>query len=226
MELFDEVIALAMESAFPKARSSEPVEMSFVRDLHERDLEALNAGVRATEGRQPLLNLRASHHALARCVAEGKSDVESSAITGYAPSTISSLKKDPAFSELVAHYTLQIEGLFLDVHERLKNLGLTSIEILQERMNDAPGDFKIRELLEVAQLSFDRAGFGPSSKVTHTHAHFSLDQLKRLKEEAATLARGHVRTIDLTAVAEGGSAVIRSSHQRESASDETETEGN
>lgn len=52
----------------------------------------------------PLKRIRDSHHAAARALAEGHSVEETATLVGKASETINSLKRDPAFQELMAHY--------------------------------------------------------------------------------------------------------------------------
>jgi hypothetical protein len=141
-----------------------------------------------------LLRIRHAHHTLARLIAEGKKDIEISAITGYSPSRISILKGDPAFADLVAYYTSQVEAIFVDVHERLKTLTVEAIEELATRLEENPESFTSRDLLLVAELAADRSGFGPSAKVTHEHNFVTDEFLEKLRSES----RSSVKIIDAT----------------------------
>ena len=93
--------------------------------------------------------LRFSHHQLARLLAQGKSFSEASMLTGYDPAYISRLaSSDPAFRDLVAHYSTEVEVIFADSVERMKAVGLTALEVVQERLTAEPENFSNRELLE------------------------------------------------------------------------------
>jgi len=85
-------------------------------------------------------------------LAQGTKQEECSALTGYSPSYISILKTDPTFQELIAHYTTQRELLFVDVIERMRSLGLSTLDELQRRMEEDPDNFSNRELFEQAEL--------------------------------------------------------------------------
>lgn len=100
----------------------------------------------------PIKALRASHHNLAQLLSRGIPDVEVSLITGYSQSRISILKRDPSFAELMAGYKEVREHAFVDVLERMKILGLSTIDELQERLETEPEKWSNRELMELADL--------------------------------------------------------------------------
>ena len=128
------------------------LQVEIVRELCEGDLPAL-ANPPPVESRAPSVqSLRASHHQLAQVLAQGTSEGEAALITGYSLSRISVLKTDPTFSELLAHYQHNRELVFADVLERMKVLGLSSLDELQERLEQEPGAWSRRELMELAEL--------------------------------------------------------------------------
>lgn len=151
----DDLTNLAIGSA--RGRRAAPLSMSVVRELNAADLELIlnppPQGITAT----PLSKLRHSHHMLARLLAEGRKPGECAMMTGYSPSRISILQNDPAFQELISYYKDNVEAKYLDVHERLAALGLSSLDELQERLENNPEDFKNRELMELAEFAMDRS---------------------------------------------------------------------
>lgn len=148
LQLLDEV-------SFPDARGgrkrSEPVQIAIARPLTEADLETLAARSAAPTG-QRLSRIRHSHHLLAQCIARGSTQAEASAITGYDPAYISALKGDPAFDELLAHYAGVAGDLFVDVLERMKALGLSTVDEISHRLETDADAFSNRELMELAEL--------------------------------------------------------------------------
>lgn len=100
----------------------------------------------------PIKTLRASHHNLAQLLARGIPDNEVSLITGYSPSRISILKSDPSFAEILASYREIREHVFVDTLERMKILGLSTLDELQERLETVPDKWTNRELMEMAEL--------------------------------------------------------------------------
>lgn len=99
-----------------------------------------------------LKQIRHTHHQLARLIAVGSADAEASQITGYSPAYISKIKKDPSFEELVEYYAVQKEQIFVDVVDRMRVLGLSTLDELQNRLEEEPEEWSRRELMELAEL--------------------------------------------------------------------------
>lgn len=151
----DDLQSLAIGSA--RGKKAMPLSMEFERELGPSDLPLILEPPPQGAFTPPLARIRNSHHMLARLLAEGKSGQEASLVTGYAPSRISILQNDPAFSELVVYYKGQVEAKYLDVHERLAMLGLSTLDELQARLEEDPDSFKNRELMELAEFALDRS---------------------------------------------------------------------
>jgi hypothetical protein len=99
-----------------------------------------------------LKHIRHNHHQLARLMALGVPQEEISLITGYSPAYISRIKSDPTFEALVDYYHNQRDEVFVDVVDRMKTLGLASIDELQRRLEDEPDEWSRRELMELTEL--------------------------------------------------------------------------
>jgi hypothetical protein len=161
----------------------------FSRELTEDDLREALAPA-GSKSPAPL-ELKTSHHQLARLLAQGKKQVEISAITGYSQSRISILKSSPAFQELLAHYEeLEKEGYKIaraDMKERLATVGFNSIEVLQSRLDDDPDSFSNKDLLSIIEASADRTGHGKTATLNANVTH-ALDEatLARIRNEASS----------------------------------------
>lgn len=107
---------------------------------------------RTPRQKQTLKTIRHTHHQLARLVATGVPDSEASLITGYSPSYISMVKKDPSFAGLLDYYHEQREQIFIDVVERMRGLGLSTLDEIQNRLEEEPEEWSRRELMELAEL--------------------------------------------------------------------------
>jgi hypothetical protein len=140
--------------------------------------------------------LRESHHDLAMKVAQGYNNIECSALTGYSPTTISQLRADPAFQELVKHYKDKTERQYVDLQERMLGLAGDTIETLAEKVRTE--DLTVNQLTEIAKLTLDRSGHGPQSKSTNLNINATVptDMLSRIK--AVTMQRGEVRRLGTT----------------------------
>lgn len=161
-------------------RPAKPLEGEIVRQLNSADLALLEIerGVKAPS----LKKLRDSHHAIAKCIAQGLPNTEISLITGYSQSRISILKADPAFQELVAFYKGKVDAAYdeatTDAASKIAAVRNDAIEEIQDRLNDAPETFAPADLLDVVKVFADRSGFGPASKSTNVHLH--LDVAERI----------------------------------------------
>jgi hypothetical protein len=194
----DELFA-ELEAMMPAAASREPFFAHYVRDLVEEDLILGNAlPKRRPEGASLLKKIHSSHHEAARLVGLGKNNAEIALITGYTPQRVVQLRHDPAFQELVAHYTGQVEELYVDVHKRLAGFTNDAMEVLHERLLDAPEKIKNSDLKDLLQLGLDRTGFGPKSTVnTNIKAVVITNaELERIKAEAAAARLGTVRQLE------------------------------
>lgn len=173
---------------------------AIVRELTAEDIARLASLPEGGLGSQarPLQRLRHSHHMMAQLIASGEKHDTIALATGYDPAYISNIQKDPAFKELVAHYSTQVETVTIEVATRLRSLGLDSIDELQDRLVTNPQGLTARELMELAELAFDRSGHGPSTSVNHNHrvALVPAGVLSRLKDEVAKEARGAVAALD------------------------------
>lgn len=192
----DSIIEDVIAQAQGQRKAHSALYAAYKRDLNEADLQALTSSKGGPTQVSPVLRIRHSHHAIARLLAEGRRPQEVSYITGYSPGRISVLQSDPAFAELVSYYASNTEAIYFSVHERLAALGLHSIEELAERLDSDPSSFKNRELMELAALVFDRAGYGTTSKIQHTHT-FSEEALAKIKHAAEAARKGEVRTLEL-----------------------------
>lgn len=131
-------------------RPATPLTLEVLRVLEPADLQALGGAVAAST--QRLLQIRAPHHQLARLLCEGREHAEIALITGYTPSYISTIQNDPAFAELMNYYSVQREQVFIETAERMKALGLHTLEEIQRRLEEAPEKFSNREIMELAEL--------------------------------------------------------------------------
>lgn len=191
-----DILADVMAPPPSRGRRAKHVSVAVSRELNEADIRDLwNKPIGSTT--PPLVRLRHQHHFLARLLAEGKPDHEASLITGMCPSRISILKQDPAFSELIKFYAAQVGEAYVNVHERLSVLGLTSTEELMERLEVEPERFSNRELMELAAFAHDRSGHGPTSKSQVTLSVLSPEVLDALKKELASRTNGTVRPLSL-----------------------------
>lgn len=142
-------------------RASSPPVVTAKRELSPADLVLLS--VEKGSKAPALKRIRDSHHSIARLVSEGRPAAEISLITGYSISRLSILKSDPAFMELVEFYRETKTEVHADVTVRLQQALLTSIEIMNEKLEDTPvEEIDFKDLQGNIKILADRTGFGPT----------------------------------------------------------------
>ena len=154
------------------------------RPITEEDLVALKARPKAET--PPRKKLRYKHHALARSLAAGMQESAAAAITGFAPVTVSILKQDPAFAELLRFYASEEGKGFDQVRAQILGVGLQFVEEIQRRVTETPEEVTMKDLRETGGMLLDRAGVGPAQSSTHdVHIHTGLaDAIKASRVNA------------------------------------------
>lgn len=210
MDDFDRLFANLPGRGRPAASA---LQLEAGRELGEADAQALADGAVGSVV-SPLSRLRHSHHELARLIAGGASGVEASAITGKSQSWISTLRKDPAFAELVEYYRVQKDAVYMDVHARLAGLGTDAVNELQHRLDTDPDGLSTREVMDIAELALDRSvapskgGGSGGGAVAAASISFQVSFVKGAEEEGE--GQGSVQdsekgfTLDLTPDGKGG----------------------
>lgn len=168
--------------------------VEIVRELTIEDLQAVS-GAPLGWKRSPLQKITIAHHTIARMTAEGTPVMEISAVTGRTPASITQLRADPAFKELVVHYKKVNEIAKVDLEQQLTDVSSTALNTLQERMETEPEKMSDQDLRKIAQLGLDRTGFGPSKTVKINNA---AEVIKELVKERKSREGG--RIIDVTPV--------------------------
>lgn len=152
------------------------------RALTEADVAMLQADVSVSLGgkQTPLQRLTERHHTLARLLASGTPIRHASVITGYAAITISNLREDPTFRELIDFYAQDIDAEYLTMHSQLAGLGSDAIGELRKRVEDEPEKLGASFLLDVVTKIADRTGNGPSS-TSKVEATVVIDLAEKMK---------------------------------------------
>lgn len=134
---------------------------------------------------EPLKRLRERHHALARLLATGACSMsEAAIITGYGVTTISILKNDPSFKELVLFYQNEVNAEYKTMQAQLAGLGSDALDELRRRVEEAPEEIGFNTLLDVVVKIADRTGNGPSSS-SKTEVNVTIDLASKMKAARA-----------------------------------------
>ncbi len=156
------LLDLNIDTAAGPGRRPKPVDVTYLRDVTEADLELL-ATRDAGSTPSPVQRITERHHALARLLASGTPEGEAALITGYDPSRVSVLKNSPAFTNLIAIYRDEVNREFSTSLEHMGGLSRDALLELRQRVEDKPEDFSHRELLSIITELSDRAISGEDS---------------------------------------------------------------
>ena len=126
-----------------------PLRIEVVRALTEADI---TGGFAKPAPPPSLREIKSSHHSLARLVAQGRSHADASRITGYSPGYIGRLVADPAFRELVLHYSEVEEIAQTDFLGTMREVGLDLLNELRERIERDPAALSVTQLHEGIKL--------------------------------------------------------------------------
>lgn len=171
-------------------------EITNLRVLTRADLAVL------AEPRPPtrLKQLRDNHHRIARAVASGLKNWEVAEACGISVGRVDSLRKDPSFLELVAHY----RGMLADewasadpVVGYLRSNAAKAQAMLSDKLDEAAekGEFlPTRDLLGIAELGLDRTGYGKVNKNVNVNVDFAAN-LEAARQRARS-ARSDPRLIE------------------------------
>lgn len=148
--------------------------MSVERQLTAEDLYRLATEPKQTVALAPLQKLRASHHAIARYLASGKTARETAILVGCTAQRVGDLTRDPSFNHLLDYYREQInESGIVDAERaqaKLRIAAETATDLIQERLEDETKskDIPIGELRQIAAFGYDRTVAPPKVAVSTT----------------------------------------------------------
>lgn len=180
-------------------RTSKMLTADFARQVTDEDI--LSTQEERGTAPKPLKKLRQRHHALAKALADGVPAGEAGLLCGYTASHVSILQSDPSFKDLVKFYAASKREVYLDLHAKLASLGEDAVDELSERLEEAPEDISVGQLLEISKMSLDRSGHGPQSS-TSVNVNVGLgDKLEAGRQRALAAkaqALKEARMIDIT----------------------------
>lgn len=175
--------------------SAQPLTALLVRELTDED-EAALCTAPSPAPPPTLKSLRFSHHQLARLIAIDEAPARISLITGYAPSYIASIQHDPTFTALVEHYRSNRDELLVDIRARMRDLGLDSLLILQQRLHEEdlnPGSqkFSHRELMEAIKLLLVEPQGSTAAPAPHP-VNVKIEFVKSLTPDSSKVIEGEL----------------------------------
>ncbi len=199
--------------------------------LDEEDLRVLKETIQTGTGPSgpadpgQVQKLRTSHHAVAQLFAKNLPLETVSIISGYTITNLMRLKSNPAFLELIAFYTVEEATANADMIERLKSMALDAVDVIHEKLLEAPEKIKIDELNKLLTTLLDRTGHGPVStqKSVAVTATGTLAELRSVLGEGVTLRKA--RGAPATAIEAPVGEVVESSVSGEQPAEGSEGAG-
>jgi hypothetical protein len=136
-----------------------------------------------------LKKIRTKHHAVAKLIAAGFRSADIARKTGYTTGTISTFRSNPAFKELIEHYTAEYQESVSELHDRMEILVIDLMDELQDRLDDDDkrADMSIGEMKDLMLSLLDRTGRGPIKRVEkHTRSeNVNIGIIQLVRERAA-----------------------------------------
>ena len=149
-------------------------EIGEVRELGEKDLLAYdNAG---TLNQAVIGTIKTSHHRIAALLATGISQVEIARRTGYGSTTITSLKSNPAFADLIAFYKEKANEYHDELLERMETTALELLDEIQGRLSDPAiaGAISFNSMTDTLTKLLDRIGHSAVHRTENKNLNVNL----------------------------------------------------
>jgi hypothetical protein len=202
-EVAEQIMATHFPEGLGGKRPRVPVEEIFlsVEPLTSEDIEVYK---KQMQSGQPLgvtavdiKALRHTHHRLAQMLAVGVDETVAAKLCNYSISRVSILKADPAFAELLAHYSDEVKEEWADFVGTAADLSMDFLQELQKRLDENPEQFSISALNEVLKTLADRTGHAPVTKTQNVNVNLNLgDKLRMARERAnAAYIEGNARLV-------------------------------
>ena len=135
--------------------------------------------------------LKDSHHRVARAVAAGLRNDEVAKHCGISYNRVAMLKKDPAFTELVAHYRGLVTAEYVRSVDSFMEVAtanmLKAAVMLSDKLDDAieKNEFlPTRDLIAIHDTGADRFGYGKMHKNLNVNVDFA-SQLEQARKRSA-----------------------------------------
>ena len=179
------------------------------------------------------VDIRASHHRVAAMLATDYKVADIIRRTGFSRRTIDLLTKNPAFQDLIAHYTSLREERMGDIQSRVETTACRLLDELDSRMDDPEKRDKVpfHLLADATMKMLDRAGQGPMSRSEskHVNLNISTDAIAEIRTQAAQLRFASEESVGsvapLQGLSEGGGSGVGKVHKQEAMADSAPVEG-
>lgn len=199
-ELADEAFTAVFPNGLPPARrpgSASAIVGSFpLTQAHLGKLAAhAESGDTLGVSARPRARMSSVHRRAASLLANGMDEGRVALLCGYDATTISILKTDPMFRELLVYYSDMVEDGFKTVVEEMADLSEDVVAELRYRLDNSPELFSISQLDTLLRTLADRTGNGPTSTQNVRSVSLALSgaDLARVKAGRSPAAPGEGR---------------------------------
>ena len=152
---------------------------------------------------QGLKTIRYSHHRLAQLLAGGMDNSRAAILCNYQPSYVTSLQRDPAFQELLAHYADQMSDAFTDFVSAATQLNLDLLDHLRDLLDTKPDKMTPYVTIEAIKALADRTGNGPVVRQQNINVNLTMgDRVKAARERVQAAERERAITVQPTILAQ------------------------
>ncbi len=171
-------------------------EITDIREVTRADLSHLQA----PRPQNQLATLRDSHHRIARAVAAGMKNGDVASTCGISIQRVSTLRADPSFIELVAHYRALLTEEWKEtadpVTEYMRSNALKAEQLISDRLDKAMEEdetIPLSQLVQVTSDRYDRLGYSKVTKSVNLNVDFAAN-LEAARRRSAPVRE--VKTIE------------------------------
>lgn len=130
-----------------------------------------------------LKELKDQHREVARLKFEGFKPAEIAERTGKSLSNIYSILSDPICQAHISSLADKADSNVIDARKRFIDMVAKGLDVY-DNVLDHPDFYDPKIVVKVASDVFDRAGYKPTQRHEHAHAHLTADDIAELKRRA------------------------------------------
>lgn len=199
----DEAVEQALAVVFPNGLPPRPVrgaESPIIRTFpltaeHINSLaenyesgEVMGVGNGITD-RGGFQSIKRRHHRLAMLLAAGTmSDAQCALACNLHPNSVSLMKQDPLFRELLVMYSDGVTAEFQDAVSEMSELAEDILGRIRDIMDNSPEQLSISDMTKLLPILTDRTGNGPTSNINNRNVSLNLNS-RDLADAKANAAR-------------------------------------
>lgn len=131
--------------------------------------------------------IKPRHREIARLMVLGYRDMHIAAVLGMASTTVSHLRRQPVFVELLRELQAQRDNAVMNLDTHIELAAETGVQILAKRLEDEGDVMPIEHVRKVTQMLLDRSGHAPVTRTENKNLNLTMS--KEELEKAKALGR-------------------------------------